>query len=133
MTVTILDMNDETNTLNGSVLQSAEDAVRIFNDVSDRGRFAFKLESDNGSTLDIGISHQVGFAQHTPSDDTLPYRVACLADSPPLGEGDTEFVVGGTATPIDNRYCLPNSVIIQVVKEFVESGELSSEVIWEEI
>jgi hypothetical protein len=48
-------------------------------------------------------------------------------------EGEVEFLMGDTPTPVSKRYCLPLDAFVEIVAEFVQTGERKREVLWEEL
>ena len=91
-----------------------------------------ELIGDNGFTLTVGVSNNLGCVQHAPGNGTPPYLMAVGSTETKLNSGDVEFVVGGTATPIDRRYCFPFERVKQIVTYFVETGKRWPGVVWEE-
>ena len=63
------------------------------------------------------------------SGDSLHYMVLGDPDAP---DEDFEFNVGGTATPISLRYCIPMEKVIDLVKHFSLNGAFPDGIEWEE-
>lgn len=63
------------------------------------------------------------------SEDSLYHMVLGDPDAP---DEDFEFYVGGTATPISLRYCIPMEKVIDLVKHFFLHGEFPDGIEWEE-
>jgi hypothetical protein len=58
--------------------------------------------------------------------------MAMIADGQ-QGKGYLQFLVGDTTTPVPMRYALPFSLVKEVAVYFLQSGERSPSVSWEEI
>ena len=123
------DLNDMTNPLSGRWLT---DLREVFERLHERTPFFAELIGDNGFKLLLGLGQKVGFAQFSSSDDEPPYLVA-ISDASAPAEGDVDFFIGGTATPMPRRLCLPISVIAEIAETFLLTGERKPGVSWEEI
>jgi hypothetical protein len=131
------DLQDYSSHLDGTVVHNDSEVLSILASVRDRESFACELEGDNGYKLTIGIGNDVGFVQHSSIDGDSPYLVA-LAPGFHIGELDeeqkyVEFLCGDTPSPIAKRYILPFDIVMQIAACFVETGERSPSVFWEEI
>jgi hypothetical protein len=91
------------------------------------------LVGSNGFTLTVGLSADIGCVQHAPSDGGLPYLMATDPNESHASADDVSFSVGGTDTPIARRYCIPFQRVQQIVAHFMETGNRSPTVDWEEI
>jgi hypothetical protein len=60
-----------------------------------------------------------------------PYAAAASADR--LGGLGVEFLVGGTPTRVPSRYILPYELLRNGVIYFLETGERTPDLAWEEI
>jgi hypothetical protein len=47
--------------------------------------------------------------------------------------GEAEFWIGDTATPVPLRYCVPLQTLHGIVADFLQTGEPSARVTWEEV
>ena len=58
-----------------------------------------------------------------------------MAVNPSLrdSEGHVDFLMGDTLTPVSKRYCLPYDEFVEIVAEFVLTGERVHGVLWEEL
>jgi len=133
MNVKFQDLEMDENPRNGEGFTSPEELLHLLDELGrSRPPFMCELIGDNGFTLTVGIGGDTGCVQHAPSDGTPPYMMAV----DPTEQGSTvdemEFVVGGTATPIDGKYCLPFATVKKVVADFAASGSQSAAVNWEE-
>jgi hypothetical protein len=117
-----------------------------------REPFLFELVGDQGHTLTVGLAKQVGSVQFAPTNGDSPYLEAVSPGSPPLNEKEArnpyaaairadelagvvpiEFVCAGSATPIPSRYIVPYELVRKIVMDFLQTGQPSPEVFWEEI
>jgi hypothetical protein len=57
--------------------------------------------------------------------------MAIANDAHPRGE--VEFLMGGTATPIESRFCMPFEQTLEIARFFQETGMRSPNVAWESI
>jgi len=119
--------------MNGNVLATNADLQNMFQLLRGRRPFMFQLHLEDGCTLDIGIAGDVGCIQHSPSDGMPPYRMATTSSNPQIGQGDAEFSVGGTATPIDNRYCLPSQAIERIVQYILDGRGSPDGIAWVDV
>lgn len=152
MKLKFLDMQEEDNPLNGALIDSEEELVRILEQLRHRQPFGLKLNGENGFTLDICLARELGSLQHSANTGETPYLVAVAPGSPPIpstgevspyalecmadeqsGVEPIEFLVGGTPTPIPTRYCLPYELVRDIAVCFLKSGERDSRVVWESI
>jgi hypothetical protein len=90
-----------------------------------------ELIGEHGYALMMGIGRTLGCVQHSREDGEPPYLLATTPDAKRSGNGEIEFVMGGTATPIRKRYCLPLDTIKKIAVHFLETGERSHAVEWE--
>jgi hypothetical protein len=152
MKLKFLDMQEEKNPLNGALIDSDDELVRIMDKLRDREPFGLQLKGENGFTLDICLSRELGSLQHSASSGDIPYLLAVAPGSPPIsstgevspyalacmadqqsGGQPPEFLVGGTPTPIPTRCCLPFELVKEIAVCFLRSGDRDSRVVWETI
>jgi hypothetical protein len=72
MRLEFLDMQEKDNPLNGALIDSKEELVRILEQLRHRQPFGLKLKGENGFTLDICLAREFGSLQHSASSETLP-------------------------------------------------------------
>ena len=133
MTVRFQDLQDADNPRNGKIILLTEDLSALLDELNlSRPPFMCELADDNGSTLTVGVGGTIGCVQHGRSDGTVPYLMATENKPQTIVEQDAEFLVGGTLTPIEGKYCLPFDRVKEVIVEFA-SGSISKKVNWEEI
>lgn len=130
MKVVFHDLEHGDNPQNGKALQSRAELAALFAELrAIRPPFMCEFAGDRGYTLTVGIAGDYGCIQHASNDGSPPYLMA--VDMAAMGRA-IEYVVGGTATPIDARYRVSSAAIEQVVAEFIATGERSAVVRWEE-
>jgi hypothetical protein len=131
MRVTFVDLENESNRLNGSVLAREEELADLLTELAARSPFVFELRGENGYMLQIGIARAEGCVQHSPVNGDVPYMMALASNR---GNGDdVEFALGGTPTPISRRYIMPLERVREIVLHFVQTGNRGPMVGWEEI
>jgi immunity protein Imm1 of predicted polymorphic toxin system len=118
--------------LDGACVDNRKELFALFEMFKDQEPFIGHLVGDNGYKLALGIGKELGCVQHSSSNGDVPYLVAL---APGIhGEDDYfDFWVGNTPTPIHKRYCLPFETVKEIAAYFIETGERSSDVSWEEI
>jgi hypothetical protein len=131
MNISFLDMGDEANELNGRTIDDREELLRILDGLRSREPFVCKLAGENGFELDVGIGKK-GCVQYGRSDGLPPYLMA-VASSPDDPEGETEFLMTGTPTPISNVYCIPFERVREIVGYFVETGRAHPAFVWKPV
>jgi hypothetical protein len=130
------DLEDDANHLNGSGIESSAQLWNILESLHEslhnRQPFIAELIGDNGFKLMFGLGTEEGFVQFSSVEDDPPYL---LAVNPDLGnsEGECEFLCGGTLTSIEKRYCLPYDAFLEILVEFVKTGQRKPDVQWEEL
>lgn len=132
MKVQFKDLDDLTNPMHGETLTNANEVRALLDQLHSRTPFMCELVGVNGYMLTVGIGGDRGCVQYSPSDGTPPYLMAVSPAEPEPNIEEMEFVVGGTATPIDARYCFAFELVKDIAADFVEQGEPSSVVRWEE-
>jgi hypothetical protein len=126
------DMQDHSSPLDGETVQDRQKLFALLDIAPDREPFICELVGENGYKLTLGIGNAVGFVQHSPSSGDVPYLVAVGPERDKEQEC-AEFFAGDTATPVPLRYCLPFPMVKEIAGYFIETGERSPAVAWEEI
>ncbi len=90
-----------------------------------------QLISDSGYQLQIGIDGDVGCAQFLNINNLPPYYLAITPIQ--VIEGSHHFDLGGSATEILSNNCLPFDLLKKVVLDFLQTGQRSHLVNWEEV
>jgi hypothetical protein len=127
------DLEHENNPRNGQALHDRASVRALLNELrSTQPAFMCQFSGDNGFNLMVGIDRNAACVQHSANDGMPPYLMA-LSDNENTDEREMEFLVGGTATPIDGRYRVTFEMLAEIVSEFVASGERNNNVSWEEL
>jgi hypothetical protein len=126
------DLQDHFSRLHGATVNDRSELFALLDTVRDRPSFGCELVGENNYKLTLGIGKIIGFVQHSRADGDTPYLLA-VAQEKCCELDHVEFHVGGTATPIPQRFCLPFEALKEIVAYFVETGERSPAVSWEEI
>lgn len=90
-----------------------------------------QLINENGYQLQIGIDGHIGCAQFLSIDDLPPYYVALTQTE--VVESSHIFDLGGSATEMASKYCLPFDLLKKICLDFLETGRRSKFVEWEEV
>jgi hypothetical protein len=96
-----------------------------------RRPFLAELIGENGGRLLLGLGSSDGCAQFSSTDGEPPYMMA--VGNKPEEEGEQDFLIGNTPSPVPRRYCLPMRMVAEIAAEFLKSGERLLELEWEEI
>lgn len=131
MNVTFFDGEDNTNSLNGALIQDRERLLQILDGLRNRPPFVCELAGENGFYLHVGIG-KLGHAQYSRMDGKPPYLLA-VASQPGRRDQYIEFLLGGTPTPISKRYCMPFDSIREIAGYFLQAGRAHPNFSWEEI
>ena len=132
MNATFQDMQDDRNEKNGSYISDASSFDALLRSFEEREPFCFLLTGENGFTLTVSWSSQVGSVQFSSCRGEPPYLMAII----PAAAGKAkfvEFLSGGTPTPIEDRFCLPLDQIRKIVLDFLVYGTRPDSVEWEPI
>jgi hypothetical protein len=132
MNVRFFDRENKENPLNGRNITAEIELSQILDRLHNRQPFFCELLGENGYKLLVGIGPTMGCVQHSPEDGSPPYLMALPSASNAPGD-DVIFLIGGTATPVPLRYCLPFEAVQKIVTHFQRTGERFSEFAWEEI
>ena len=117
----------------GRSISSAEQLISAIERVSTGLPSCHELVGDNGYALMMGIGRTLGCVEHSRKNGAPPYLMATTPDAKRSGDGEIEFLMGDTPTPILKRYCLPLDIIKKIAVHFLKTGERSSAVEWEEV
>ena len=132
MKITFFDRRGASSPYNNEVVDTATDLLDILENLQDREPFFCELVGENGFNLLLGVGGNVSCAQYSPSDGSTPYLMAKLE-----GKAETnryaEFVINNTITPVPDRYSIPFETAKQIAAHFLETGQRSPLVSWEEV
>jgi len=134
MIVTFFDREHNGSELDGTPIRSTEQLFRLLKSFADRTPFFCELVGENGYNLLIGVGSK-GCTQYSRSNGVPPYLVAVAPDSTCLQEqeDEIEFVMGGTATPVPIRNCMPFDNVREIARYFLETGNAHHGFTWEEV
>ena len=125
-------LDDDHDPRNGKVLDQTA-VIRLLDELRLRQPPTMcQFVGDNGFNLTVGIDNDFGCIQYSRNDGLPPYLMAKDVTRDAADFRDLEFVVGGTLTPIDSQYRVPLNMIKEVLLEFIESGERTEAVAWQE-
>lgn len=133
MKITVQDMQEATNPINGTTVTSPATLVQLLEKLQSHTPFLLDLIGDNGYRLTTGIGSDLGCVQHSRNDGEPPYLIAVQKGDAVGGDDEVNFLAGGTATPILRRQCIPMELLKRVAVHFLSTGERSDEVAWEEV
>lgn len=132
MKTTFFDRQDTANSLNGKTIDSVSELREILTSGRDRSPFFAELIGENGSKLLLGLGNREGCVQFSSTSGAPPYLMVVAPDQC-NSEGDLEFMIDGTASPVPRRYCVSYETMENVAAEFVRTGQRSLDTQWEEI
>jgi len=132
MTVKVFDRQNESNPLNGRVVEHDDELLQILESFRSRPAFFAELVGENGYNLLVGVAGATGSVQYSRDDGTPPYLMALGSDRESPGEY-LEFLTGDTPTPVPRRYGLPLDLVKEVAVYFRQTGQCSPAIPWEEI
>ena len=132
MLVRFFDREDEASPFNGASLHDAAKLRELFDGLRSRKPFFCELLGENGYKLLVGLGGEIGAVQHSRIDGDPPYLMAVAASAEPTTD-HTEYLIGGTATEVPARYCLPIETVVQIALHFQKTGDRSEVVAWEGI
>jgi hypothetical protein len=131
MTIVFFDRQEESNPLNNTTIDQASDLVEVLNGSQTRDPFFCELVGENGFNLLLGVGRTCTCAQYNRADGSAPYLMAVVPGE--ARDGYTEFLMGDTLTPVPMRYCIPFDGAKRVAVHFLQTGDQSPLVSWEEI
>lgn len=126
------DRQDTDNLLNGTWIHDSLELRRLLGDLRSRIPFFAELIGENGFKLLLGVGSPSSCVQFSPADGSTPYLMAA-SDKITDEEGEIEFLIGDTASPVPGRYLLPYDTMVDIAAHFIDSGSRFPFVNWEEI
>jgi hypothetical protein len=123
---------DHSGVLDGVTIHDANELFTLLDSFKGREPFVGELVGENGYMLKLGIGSDLGCVQYSPSDGDVPYLMA-VAPGVHSDDEFVDFLIGNTPTSIPKRNCLPFEVVKKIAAYFIETGERSSSVSWEEV
>jgi Immunity protein Imm1 len=131
MSAKFFDLQDESNPDNGTTVNDSASVKALLMRNSSREPFTCELVYEDKIRLMIGLGAELCCAQHSLTDGNSPYLVAYLA-SERMQTGEEEFLISGAPTEVQRSQCIPLNVLLDVAAYFVETGEKSPIVQWED-
>ena len=128
MRVQFFDRQDTTNPFNRTIIQNISRLRSVLQRARGRSPHFVELISDNGSQLLLGLGGHEGCVQFSISGEP-PYLMA-VSDQPD-SEGELEFLIDDTPSPVPRRYCLPYEAVREIAEAFVQTGQRKADAIWE--
>jgi len=128
MTVELLDLEGRSS---GLKISNNQELLDFFDTFSQREPFYCELVQ-NEYKLSVCVRNDLGSAQHSKADNDPPYMMA-VTTAQHDSKDYVEFFVGGEPTPISARYALPIALLKDIIGYFLQSGNRSPELVWEEI
>ena len=132
MQAKFFDLQESTNPLNGRTLNGSGELGSLFDGLRSREPFFFELEGENGNKLLIGVAEHFGCVQHSATDGSLPYLMA-LSPLENSFQDYFEFFAGNTSTPVRSRHLVSFDLVFRIAAYFLETGDRSPAIYWEEI
>src|SRR5258708_5891503 len=146
------DMQDYDNPYNGTSIDTEQKLVGVLDEMRQREPFGLELVGEHNHTLTILLGKTTGAVQYAPSNGDPPYFLAVVPGSRPIANSNgisphnlafradredglqsPEFLVGGTATPMPTRYCLPFDLVKNAAVHFLQEGGRAPSLTWEEV
>ena len=118
--------------LNGSEITTAAQLGDLLDERRNCPPFIARLAGENGYELMIGMGSGVACAQYSLSVGDPPYLVA-LAPQRRVKTRLVAFLMNNTPTEIPARFILSCDEMKQIALHFLETGQRSNAVSWEEI
>jgi hypothetical protein len=132
MTVVFFDLQESSNPMNALRITNKIELDEALEKLGNREPFSFELVGENGYKLLVGFGKAIGCVQHSRTDGDTPYLMA-VAPGAWEAKDYFEFLAGDTPTPISKRYCMPWEQVRQIANYFLETGDRSPDISWEEI
>jgi hypothetical protein len=131
MSAIFLDLQNHDNPDSGQTVTDGASAKMLLNKNISRDPFTCQFIFSGQTELLIGLSPKLCFAQHSSTSGDPPYLVAYLGSDRSL-TGLQEFLIDDTPTEIRRNQCIPLELLLEVAAYFVETGERSPLVLWED-
>ncbi len=132
MTALFCDRQELSNPMNGLRIKNKTELDEALEKLQSREPFFFELVGENGYNLLVGLGNTIGCVQYSRSNGDTPYLMA-VAPSEQDANEYVEFLIANTPTPVSKRYCMPREQVRQIAAYFLETGDRSPDISWEEI
>lgn len=129
MIVQFFDRQDTANPMDGMLIRNSVELRQLLDRLRDRQPFFAELISNSHKLL-LGIGASNACVQYSATDGSAPYLMAVAKDAPDV-QGEAEFLIGDTTTPVPMQYCLPYDTMVEVAAWFADSGKRYPGVTWE--
>jgi hypothetical protein len=130
--VRYLNYQDKFDVLNGKPIDSVEQLSELLHRRRNQRPFVAALNAENGFEITFGVSTDRCAVQYAGADSSPPYLMA-VSPRPSMTRGYVEFFCGGTPTPFAARYIISFAELEEIALHFLETGERSSKVSWQEL
>jgi hypothetical protein len=131
MRIQYFNHQDELDPMHGTVITATAQLAKLLDDAKRQPPFIAKLKGDNGFEILTGIGEKFCCAQYSSSDGNPPYLMAMSAQ-PPLKRGCVDFLTADTPTPFPARYIIHFDELKAILFHFLQTGERSNLVSWED-
>jgi hypothetical protein len=98
------------------------------------------LETTSSAQLNASVTRKralidssIPFRHPLSSADGAPPYLMAVAPGARIAEGELEFLIGGTASSVPKRYCLPHEAVADIAATFVQTEERMPDMRWEEV
>ena len=132
MNATFVDLNNNENPANGTVI-SAPNIRKCVRDFQCKTPSMFQLQLQSGVRIEVGVAGDMGCIQYTPANGLPPYVMATTSLIHSPTESYVIFSVGGTDTPISDRFCLPIELLVIALEHIIIESKLFEGLFWEEV
>ena len=133
MRITVHDLENPSSPEHRLQIDTPAELSSVLDRLHHREPFNLELESEYGFLLTVGIGGSISCAQHSPASGDPPYLVAIGNPSAVNDDEATTFLCGGTPTPVSSRQCIPFATLKHIAAYFLETGQPSPELQWEEV
>jgi len=82
--------------------------------------------------LSVCVRRDLGSVQHSPANGDPPYMVA-ITTAPHDPNDEVEFFIGSELTLLSARHAVPLDTAKEIIRYFLETGQRSPVVPWENI
>ena len=113
-------------------ITNKRELVDFLDTFPDREPFFCEFRSENGYKLLVGVREKLICLQHSSATGDPPYMVAVTSKQHDPYEY-VVFFIGNEATDVSSRHCLPFEESKPIISYFLETGDRSPDVRWEEI
>jgi hypothetical protein len=131
MILRYLNHQDKYDALNGKPILQPEKLSELLHRRRNQRPHVAELSADNGLQIVFAISTDLCCAEYRRIDGVPPYLMA-ISPHRSMKRGCVEFFAGNTPTPIAARYIINFEELKEIALYFLQTGEKSSAVSWQE-